>query len=800
MLRRRTDITVGQNILLVWLDKNIDDNSSDFQNMVTQLQRVVNTVNKFTNTDRCIDFLTDHYNEKATMIISGALCRNTVPLIHDIDQLDVIFILCKNKRKHEEWANEWSKIKGVFTEIGPICDTFKQVTQQCEQNSIAISFIPTTGDMSTKNLDQLDCSFMYTQIMKEILLSIKFEPTHIREFINYCRDVFAGNEEELNDMKELEQKYHQKTPIWWYTSDYFLYSMLKRALRLMDADIIIKMAYFLCDLHRHIEQLHSEQFKGHQFNTTFTVYRGQGLSNTDFLQMKKTIGGLISFNNFISTSKDHDVSLVFAESNQSNSDSVGILFAIVIDPSISATPFASIANASCFQTEDEILFSMHSVFRIDDIKPMDENNRLFRVDLILTSDNDKELRALTDRVLQETKESTGWFRLGELLRRMGQFDKAEQLYIVLLEQSTNDKERAPIYHQLGWMKDSLGSYNKAIAFYEKSLEIYHKILPPNHIRLAAPYNNIGLVYGNMGEYSKSLSYYERAHEIREKTLPPNHPSLGDSYNNIGLVYYSMGEYSKALLYYEKALEIREKTLPLNHPSLGASYSNIGIVYVNMDEYSKALSFYKIALEIEQKILPLNHPSLGDSYNNIGSVYVNMGEYSKAFSFYKIALEIKQKSLPPNHPSLGNSYNNIGVVYVNMGEHSKALSYHERALEIQQKTLPPNHPNLVTFYNNIGSVCCSMGEYSKALSYYEKALEIRQKTLPPNHPGLGASYYNIGTMYATMGDYPKAKLFLERAVNNGQQSLPPNHPDLQKFRENLDIVKKRLQFIFSRKTK
>lgn len=49
---------------------------------------------------------------------------------------------------------------------------------------------------------------------------------------------------------------------------------------------------------------------------------------------------------------------------------------------------------------------MHSVFRIRDIKSMGENSHLYQVDLILT--NDKDLCALTDRIVEEIKESTGW--------------------------------------------------------------------------------------------------------------------------------------------------------------------------------------------------------------------------------------------------------------------------------------------------------------------------------------------------------------------------------------------------------
>jgi tetratricopeptide (TPR) repeat protein len=139
------------------------------------------------------------------------------------------------------------------------------------------------------------------------------------------------------------------------------------------------------------------------------------------------------------------------------------------------------------------------------------------VELTLTSDNDKDLRVLTDRIREETyPDSSGWYRLGLVLRKMGQPKKAQQVYEILLEQTTKESEKPHIYHQLGLFKDEQGEYQEAITFYEKSLEIREKTLPPNHPDLAASYNNIGAVYNSMGDYSKALSYYEKALEIRQK--------------------------------------------------------------------------------------------------------------------------------------------------------------------------------------------------------------------------------------------------------------------------------------------
>ncbi|CAF1011326.1 unnamed protein product [Adineta steineri] len=452
------------------------------------------------------------------------------------------------------------------------------------------------------------------------------------------------------------------------------------------------MVFFIHDLHQQIQQLHQQQVDSYH-GKPFIVYRGQGLSETNFEKLQKTKGGLMSFNNFLSTSKEQYIPLGLACSASENMDTVGILFIMSINPCIKSTPFASIKEVSYFKEEEEILFSMHTVFRVNAIKVSDTTNQLYQVELELTSDDDQQLRLLTDQIREEVVGSTGWRKLGNLLLTIGQFNKAEELYNVLLEQTSDTSEKAHYYNQLGYVKNGHGDYGKAIWYHEQALEIQQKSLPSNHPSLAASYSNIGNVHGSMGEYSKALSYFEKAIEIDQKTLPSNHPSLATSYHSIGLVYKSMGECSKALSFLEKTLEIQEKTLPSNHPHLATSYNNIGTVYTNMEEYLKALSSHQKALEIRQKILPSNHPHLATSYNNIGSMFDNMEKYSTALSFLEKALEIQEKTLASNHPNVAGSYNNIGMVYYNMKDYSKALSYFERALDIFERVLPPTHPNI-----------------------------------------------------------------------------------------------------------
>ncbi|CAF1489926.1 unnamed protein product [Adineta steineri] len=717
--------------------------------------------NPFINNNSAIITSPDVIPPRRRMIQNySILCmaQQIIPLINDIPQLDNVYVFSNIKSLHEELIKKCHKIKSVHTNIDDLCQELQLGIKQYHQDSIAISLITATEMALTDNLNRLDPTFMYTQLFKEILLKMKHNSQNIKDFITYCRQNNSGSPKNID---KFEKEYQAQSAIWWYTHPSFIYSMLNDGLRTLDADIIITMGFFLRDAHEQIQQLYEHQ---------------------------KTQSGLISFNNFLSTSKDKEVSIGYAVIASTVPDKVGILFIISIDPCIKSTPFASIEKESYFKKEEEeILFSMHTVFRVGTIKQMDNNNQLYQVELQLTSEDDQQLRLLTDRIREEAGGGSGWHRLGNLLLKIGQCNKAEELYNVLLVQTSDEDEKALCYHQLGCVKDEQGDHEKAIWYYKKSLETKQKTLPSNHRLSASSYGNIGTAYTNMGQYLKALSSHEKALEIEQKTLPSNHPDFATSYNNIGGVYKMMGEYPKALSFYKKSLEIIQKTLPSNHPSLAASYGNIGQVYDMMGEYSKALSFYEKSLEICQKTLPSNHPSLATLYDDIGSVYDMMGEYSKALSSLEKALEIRQKSLSTNYPSMATSYGNIGSVYNKMGEYSKALSFYEKSLEICQKTRPSNHPDLATAYSNNGSVYDMMGEYSKALSFYEKSLEICQKTRPSNHPDLATLYNNIGLVYTNMGNYPKALSSLEKALEIRQKTLPSNHPSLATLYDDIGSV-------------
>ncbi|CAF3984543.1 unnamed protein product [Rotaria magnacalcarata] len=253
-----------QNFLLVWLDVNIDEKKEDFQKSLTELQKIFVTIEPFTDVDQCVDYLTSIDDQKIYLITSASFGQTIVPLIHDIAQLDTIFVFCSNKDEHNVWANEWSK-----------------VTQSCDHDAIPMSFIP------KREMSEAD-----------IVLEIDDDDAKsINTLVIYCR------QHEIPDIQinSLQSTYHQKSAVWWYSKSMFLHGMLNRALRMLDMEVMIKLGFFIRSLHLQLKQLHQEQSAN--FQQAFTVYRGQELSQQDFQNLCNSKGGLLSFNNFLSTNK-----------------------------------------------------------------------------------------------------------------------------------------------------------------------------------------------------------------------------------------------------------------------------------------------------------------------------------------------------------------------------------------------------------------------------------------------------------------------------------------------------------------
>ncbi|CAM4848531.1 unnamed protein product, partial [Rotaria magnacalcarata] len=87
-----------------------------------------------------------------------------------------------------------------------------------------------------QNLDQLQPSYMYSVLFKDIILEIDEDDNKYMEaLVVYCLDQGVYQRQ----LKYFQDNYHQKSAIWWYTEEIFLYSMLNKALGSLDMEAMV---------------------------------------------------------------------------------------------------------------------------------------------------------------------------------------------------------------------------------------------------------------------------------------------------------------------------------------------------------------------------------------------------------------------------------------------------------------------------------------------------------------------------------------------------------------------------------
>ncbi|CAF1264748.1 unnamed protein product [Adineta ricciae] len=642
-----------QNYRLVWLDNDIDNVKC--YDSIAQLRSIVNTIDIFNDIAACFEHIESIKDETLALLVSNKLGEKIIPTIHKQSNITAIFIFSQTDISDNRWMQKWWKIHGVFHDISSVCQALKSATYDYNQSTIA---------MNCSRPNRLDHDLIYTFLLKEILSTIKFEHEHKREFLKYCREQYVGNSIQLKKVDQLQTDYRRQDAIAWYTHEGILYSMLNDALRTLNVDLVLKMGFFINDLHEQIVTLHLQQHGNQQVAEPLTVFRSQGVSHSNFDLLMRTRGGVLSFNNFLYTDKNRAESLDFARRTMTKYDVVGVLFIVTVDSATSKTPFVNIHMEG---EEEQVLFSMHSIFRVDQMKQINGNNRLWQVELSLMDSYKYLSDDSIQHVRKEIEGSTEWVRIGKLMVKLGQYDLAESLYRKILLQTNQAKAQADLLYQLG------------------------------------------CIYCIQGKYFEALASYEKVLRMRDKLFSSKHPSIAKCYNDIAIVYGEMNEISTALFYSEKAIEIFEIAVEENPLDLANAYEIIGVLCSKRNDYSNALAYYGKALRIYQRTLPANDPQFANLNTNIGSVYARMSEYLTALTYFEKALEIQSKSLPSNHPDLAFSYGHIGLASFFTGNHSNGLSYCQRALEVAQQSLPANHPHIEIYKANLNCITSQMND-------------------------------------------------------------------------------------------
>ncbi|WP_185154106.1 tetratricopeptide repeat-containing sensor histidine kinase [Fulvivirga sp. M361] len=274
------------------------------------------------------------------------------------------------------------------------------------------------------------------------------------------------------------------------------------------------------------------------------------------------------------------------------------------------------------------------------------------------------------------------------------------------------KAYAGALNNIGYLYNSKGESDQALAYYDKTLKIQQEI--QDKPGMAGTFINTGYIFLNQGLIEKALEYYYNSLKIEEEIQ--NQRGIATALNGIGYINYKQGETGKAFESYNRSLTIRTE---LNDEyGIATCLNNIGLIFKDLGEWDKALEYYQKCLVIEDKLG--DKTGIAISKGNIGAIYKSLGELEKALKYYAEGLEIRKGS--DDKLGISHSLNSMADIMLLQGDLKDARIYAMQSLVLAKELDYPIY--IRDAAETLTNVARKENQWQEAFKYYQLYIQMR----------------------------------------------------------------------------
>ncbi|CAM4904932.1 unnamed protein product [Rotaria socialis] len=758
--RNRRPSEIEQNledITLIWLDSNIDD-SSDSLHTQSLLDDLNNDVLLYTDSELCINCIRAIIKERVFVIVAGTLSQSVLPQLHSLAVVTAIFIFCNGHKGNVPLLNNYSKVIDIFTDQQSLLQSIRKTIYFVLKQTLAFSLFDHQKQKSTRDVSKDWGSFTWFQLLIDILKQIPQTEQAKRDMLDKCREYYALNKTEMKRIEQFEITYTEDKAIEWYTRDSFVYRLVNKALRTEDVELLYLFRFFIVDLSSQLEHEWRRLYSGK--TEILALYRGQTMLTEEFDKLKKSVGIIISTNGFFSTTRDNQVALGFIVSH--SNEQKRVLFEIKVDCRLQTIVFADIENYSQMEGEQEVLFGLGSVFKIDNVM-FDSKLYCWKIQMTATDERSLNIQDYVNAKRKQMDDFSPTVLFGRLLfLELGQMDKAERYFRMLLKTLPPEHEDfASVCNNLGNVFYGKHQLDLAFDCFARAYILRRQSLHAQNPQIAASLFNISCVLHLKGHHQKALYCLEKSLNILDNNYHDACQLKATVTNGIGLLYRDKKEYKSALEYFNRALDMYKRLLPEQYPDIASCLGNIGLVYEDLLDYDQALVYYHRAFEMDKNILPCAHPNLINDFNRIIDIYKKTGEDDNALEYCQKMLIEQLNNEQQSNIFIGHIVKNMGDVTQNVIE---SISYCRKALAIFEQLLNPTDLVIIYCLIDISHLYWKCHLFDDALNYQLKALDKQQKVLHAEHSEIVLSLENIGRIYCDMQKWQDAVYYFKKALN------------------------------------
>jgi len=533
--------------------------------------------------------------------------------------------------------------------------------------------------------------------------------------------------------------FNMSVKLFRYTRNTFFFNLANQALRIEDMFLVYRFRYWIKLLCSAIECEHKKQ----NDDQLWSLYSGFRIHEDELARLKENIKNLISFNSFLSTSRNIEIAKIFCGTGIIEHPFVRVLLYIEVNPSrLQSVSCADIHEISQFRDENEVLFSLGSTFRILSVK-YDEKNQYWIVYLNATDDGSDKIHEYCQLANYDYKSISPMIYFGKILsENLDQTGHAVKYFHELLRViDKTHKDLPEIYDALGdayWRRKEI---ERAIKYYkieqkiqrkrkiaqiksdEKIRENLEKELKEEEKKIDKPTlekANLLRILASYSKYIQAEIYLNQALEIYEQ-LKVISPSMSTCLEELAWKCRQNGKHQKCLELQYRRLAISEEYLPAYNQTLSEILTDIMNELVTPDDHRQFIEFCKRKLFIldEDKSLDEDHPRLIHIENCLEKVLNQLNQFKADQT--KLLIEASHHK---DQYQLSLVYQKISIFYFKNGLYNESIHYSLNELEIYENILGYNS-RIFEILDNIQKCYTLMFDYTQGFIYMQIAFKLAQ---------------------------------------------------------------------------
>ena len=220
--------------------------------------------------------------------------------------------------------------------------------------------------------------------------------------------------------------------------------------------------------------------------------------------------------------------------------------------------------------------------RAKEIEPLNVMLQLNHAEAELERGNSLKAVEIVDLLMQnevlmnETESAKVRIRMGVLLARGGEYDRAIEVFLKIIE---NKNANTDVWTHMGLSYYNKGDLQKAEDSYNRALEIDEK----NALALSS----LGTLYLALFRAEKRREFHSRAIDFYEKAIDVD-PHIASAYNGLAVAYRFENKNQMAVSLWKKTINVK--------PDFTNAYINLGITLITMGRKKEALEYLNLCKE------------------------------------------------------------------------------------------------------------------------------------------------------------------------------------------------------------